>query len=460
MQNLACSLAGVRMLRERFNTTFRQALAFLEESDHWPLARLEAYRDEQIRSVIKHAYDTVPYYREIMEARKLRPEDIRGIDDLPKLPILEKRTIRERFHDLISKTWPKRRQLTGQTAGTTGTAVKFVLDKDTFPWQFAVWWRHYQRFGLKLGDPSISFAGRKVVPLSTLTPPFWRRNLPLHRTYVSVHHMTRQNMAPLAEYLQKRRVIFYNGYPSALYLLATYLLDHDIRLKHPPKCTITGAETVLPHQRRTIERAFETEVIDQYGASEHSCNISECEKHSYHLDMEFGAIELLPLEGMPSSLRRIVCTGFRNPAMPLIRCNIGDLATVSDRKCSCGRESPTVDWIDGRIESYVLTPDGRQLGRLDFIFKKSPNIEEAQFVQNSLDRLTVKVVKNDSYSKQDEDRLTHDLRDHLGTAIKLDIEYVPEIPREPNGKFRQIVSSVFWDRYAPAEPATRTAPRP
>ncbi len=233
--------------------------------------------------------------------------------------------------------------------------------------------------------------------------------------------------------------------------MATYLLDHDIRLKHPPRCTITGAETVLPHQRRIIEQALETEVVDQYGASEHSCNISECEKHVYHVDMEFGAIEFLPLEGMPSTLRRIVCTGFHNPVMPLIRCSMSDLATVSGRVCSCGRASPTVDGIDGRIDSYILTPDGRQLGRLGFVFKECTTIREAQYVQNVLDRVKVRVVKTERYAQADEDHLTRELRYHLGPAIGIDIEYLSEIPREPNGKFRQIVSTVFRDRYAPVD---------
>ncbi len=197
MQHIACTLSGLKMRRERLNATFRRALAFLEDSDRWPLVDLEAYRDEQIRRVVKHAYDSVPYYREVMDARKLRPDDIRGIDDLPKLPLLTKQTIRERSKDLLSRAWPRNRYVTVHTSGTTGTPVTFVEDKDTFPWQFAVWWRHWRRFGLQPHDPSISFGGRKVVPLSSLKPPFWRRNAFLHLTYVSVHHITQQNMTPL-----------------------------------------------------------------------------------------------------------------------------------------------------------------------------------------------------------------------------------------------------------------------
>ena len=459
VQNVCCSAAGIAMRRERYNRTFHQALEFLQESQWWPLERQQQYQDEQLRAAIKHAYETVPYYREVFDGLKLTPADIQGVCDLPKLPILGKQTIRRRFSDLLSRGHPAKRIRRGHTGGTTGTALQLAADRDTQPWQWAIWWRHRMRFGLKLSDPFIVFAGRSVVPLSTLKPPFWRRNLPMHQTYVSVHHMTGENMKPLVDYLQKRRVAYYSGYPSALYLLACHLLDGGIRLAHPPRVTVTGAETVLPHQRAAIERAMETELADQYGASEQCGNISECQKHAYHVDMEFGAVEFLPMPGMPSSARRIVCTGFRNPVMPLIRYDIGDVATMSvGEPCPCGRQAPTVGKIDGRIESYVVTPDGRQLGRLDFLFKDSRSIAEAQLMQDALDHLTVKVVRTQEYSQSDQDSLLRDLRKYLGEVIKIDLDYVPEIPREANGKFRQIVSKVFRDPYGGAFPPQGVRP--
>lgn len=450
LQNVACSLAGLQMRRARYNRTFRDALAFLDESQWWPLERQLDYRDRELRRVIRHAYDTVPYYREVFDERGLTPDDVRGIDDLPKLPILTKDLFRRRFDDLCSRDWPRRRRVTSHTGGTTGKALTLVDDLDTLPWQWAVWWRHRRRFGLEVSDPFIVLAGRPVVPLSALDPPFWRRNLPMHQTYVSIHHMTKQNMRALVDYLQTRQVAFYSGYPSALYLLATWLLDHGVALAHPPRVTVTGAETLLPHQRRVIARAFRTEVADQYGASEHVGNISECELHTYHVDMEFGAVEFLPMDGMPANVRRIVCTAFRNPALPLIRYDIGDIATLPERDepCACGRQAPTVEKIDGRIESYIVTPDGRQHGRLDFLFKESAHIEEAQLVQDAEDHLRVRVVRAPEYSSGDEEQLWKDLRAYLGDQIRIDLEYLDEIPRAANGKFRQIVSEVFRDRHA------------
>lgn len=448
MQNAFCTIYGVRMRRERYNRQFHRALAFLNESQWWSLEQQREYQNEKLREVIRHAYANVPYYREVMQAHKLAPDDIRTVADLTKLPILEKQTVRERCDDMVARGHPPNRIVVAHTGGTTGTAMNFRHDRDTAPWQWAVWWRHRQRFGLRLKDPFVVFAGRSVVPLANREPPIWRRNLTMHQTYVSVHHLEQRTLPALADYLQSRRVAYYSGYPSALYMVASYLLEKGIRLPNPPRVTVTGAETVLPHQRRVIEEGFSSEVADQYGASEGCGNISECEQHAYHVDMEFGIVEFIPIEGMPSNCARIVCTGFCNPAMPLIRYSIGDVATLSDEKCSCGRAAPTVARIDGRIESYVITPDGRQLGRLDFLFKKSGNIEEAQLVQETLDELILKIVRGPGYGRKDEANLLHDLRQYLGDVIKIKMEYVSEIPREANGKFRQIVSHVFRDRFA------------
>jgi phenylacetate-CoA ligase len=448
LQNVACSLAGLKMRRERYNRTFLNALEFLRKSQWWSLSEQRAYQDEKLKLIIEHAYKTVPYYRETFDAQKLTPNDIKCKEDLNKLPLLDKKTVRKRFADLQSKGWPKRLIRYGHTSGTTGSALKLAMGVETQPWQWAVWWRYRERFGLKLNDPFIVFAGRNVVPLKNLNLPIWRRNITMHQTYLSTHHLSKNNLTAVAKYLCKRRVKYYSGYPSGIYLLACFFLENKIHLSYPPRAVLTGSETLLPHQREIIGKAFDTEVSDQYGTSEQCGNISACEKHSYHVDMEFGIVEFLPMKNMPSNVRRIVCTGFHNLVMPMVRYDIGDIATVNDSICSCGRESTTVEKIDGRIESYILTPDGRQLGRLGFLFYDTHNIKEAQLVQKSLDSLVVRIVPSSKYCSTNENALVEVMKKYLGNRIAINLEYIDTIPREANGKFRHIISDVFRDKYA------------
>ena len=145
VQNLACTLAGINMRRTRHNRVFKETLAFLDKSQWWSLADQQAYQDEQLRKTIRHAYDNVPYYREVFDERKLTPDDIRRADDLPKLPILSKQTVRERAQDLWARNWPAKRCVTSVTGGTTGTALELRQDSATQPWQWATQWRHRRR---------------------------------------------------------------------------------------------------------------------------------------------------------------------------------------------------------------------------------------------------------------------------------------------------------------------------
>ena len=450
-QNAVCSVVGLKIRHERYSRTFRDTLDFLCKSQWWSLSDLQAYQDEQLSRVIHHAYRSVPYYRRVMNERGLKPLDIRTTADLVKLPILTKSMVRELGAELLSSEVPPRLRVHGHTGGTTGMSLQLYSDKQTQARQWAVWWRHRMRFGLETNDEFIAFAGRDVVPLNCMGPPIWRRNFPMHQTYVSIHHMTKSNMPVLIDYLQHRNVRFYSGYPSAVYLVAQYLLDKNICLVNAPAVTVLGAETLLPHQRRAMEKAFGGNITDQYGASEQCGNISECEKGQYHVDMEFGHIEFAPIEDTSPNVRRIICTGFWNKAMPLIRYDIGDLATLPTKEavCSCGRESTVVENIDGRIESYIITPDGRQAGRLDFIFKDSRFIEEAQFVQDEISSVRINVVRSKGFLPVHESELLVDLRKYLGGEIQLEIEYVSEIPRASNGKFRQIVSTVSDNQLRP-----------
>ena len=98
--------------------------------------------------------------------------------------------------------------------------------------------------------------------------------------------------------------------------------------------------------------------------------------------------------------------------------------------------------VDGRIEAYVMTPDGRRLGRLDWLFKDREAVDEAQFVQTKPDLLVARVVRGSSYTDADESSLRHDIIEFVGDSMRIEIEYVDAIPREANGKFRQVISLV------------------
>ena len=129
-------------------------------------------------------------------------------------------------------------------------------------------------------------------------------------------------------------------------------------------------------------------------------------------------------------------------ATPFIRYRIGDVGTRLKGPCDCGRPGDVFLDIDGRIEDYVSTPDGRLVGRLDHIFKEQYEIEEAQIVQHDIDSVSVLVVAGSRFSERHRKSLEREVHARLGARIRVDIEAVQTIEREPNGKFRAVKSTV------------------
>jgi phenylacetate-CoA ligase len=139
----------------------------------------------------------------------------------------------------------------------------------------------------------------------------------------------------------------------------------------------------------------------------------------------------------------ILATGLLNPDMPLIRYRLGDRVSrsVGRSACPCGRTLPVLRSIEGRNDDVLYTADGRQVGRLDPVFKADMPIREAQIIQESLDRVRVRLVPAAGYSRSTADSVVERLRERLG-PIRVDIEEVDEIPRASNGKFRTVLRNM------------------
>jgi phenylacetate-CoA ligase len=200
---------------------------------------------------------------------------------------------------------------------------------------------------------------------------------------------------------------------------------------------------LLAFQRDDIEMAFGAPIRDRYGASELAVSMSECEQGRLHVDMEFGIVEVEVEQESEDWVRGpLLVTGLSNPATPFVRYRIGDVGTRSKSPCPCGLQGDVFLDVDGRIEDFVVTPDGRRVGRLDHIFKNQLDIAEAQILQENLDSIELRVVPRNSFDARAKEGLLKEIRSRLGETIRIELRLVDEIPREANGKFRAVKSAV------------------
>lgn len=446
IQNITISAYGYKLKKERFCDQYVQLFNLLEKSQYYSLDQLNEYQNEKLRDIIAHAYESVPYYNKLFKNMNLVPEDIKTKKDLYKLPIMTKKDITSNFNDLISNKHRRQELKVGHTSGTTGSPLGILWDRNVEIAANAILWRHRRWAGFEFGDRYATLLGRVIVPLHKNKYPFHRKNLPWNQYLFSSFHLNEDNIKYYFDTFDKHNIRFLEAYPSTAFILAEYLKKHD--LFYNMKAIVTSSETLLPLQREVIEERFKCKVFDYYGMAERVMFSGECEAHSgHHIDMEFGITEILDdhNNGIPDgNSGRLVLTGLHNYGMPLIRYDIGDVSAFKIGKCSCGRKLVLLENIATKAEDIVVTKEGRLISSsiLTHPFKPLHNIEKSQILQEDYEHLVIKIVKKPGYTDDDTKQLCEGIQKRIGQQINISVEFVSDIPRGANGKYRWVISKV------------------
>lgn len=446
--------AGYRAARKRFGPRFERALATLRRLDRAGAEAVRSDQDRRLRDMVRWAARTVPHYRDQFRREGIDPESVRGVADLSSLPTVDKATVRRVGERLQSDAVPRRARSRGHTSGTTGTSLALWHTPDALAWEYAAAWRQREWFGLARGDYFAAFGGQMIVPFAQDRPPFWRDDPGRGRMLFSLYHMKPEYLDAYVSELKKPGYRFWQGYPSSIALVCQHLSGRGETLgEAAPHAVATSSETLLDSQRAVIEAVTGAPVADRYAHSELAVSVAQCPAGRYHVDTECCVVEIdAHAETDRTVTGEILATGLTNRAMPLIRYRTGDVATVAkiptDNPCPCGRSRPLLERVDGRIEDYVLTPDGRRVGRMDHVFKDAHAVAEAQIYQPSLDRIVVRLVAEPQFDAAARHKLHGDLTARLGSELSIEYELVDAIPRQSNGKFRAVISDLAAGRLA------------
>lgn len=395
-----------------------------EEAQWWPPERLRCYQSERLRAVLVHAAARVPYYRELFRQEGIRPEDIRGTEDLARMPVLAKETLRRRFPSLESEDSRRYKPQLTHTSGTTGGRIAFLLDRATNAMEFSYYRRYWGWAGYRLGDRFAEFSSAyfRAHPGRAARRRSWEAQPWIGRLLLNSLELSAESAPVLAARLARHRAAFLKGMSSILYYFALFLAEKGIRLSL--RAVFSTGETLTDHQRRVIENGFGCRVTDSYGHMERIVAASECPRGRLHVNSDYGLMEFEPLPGAGSRYSRVLATGLHNRSMPLVRYDTGDIAEFdpADSPCPCGRGFPVIRRIHGRQGDPVLTPDGRVVTTLFLVFGEVEGIEAGQIVQDRLDHLSVRVVPGADWSEVSRARLTERISGVVGGGVRLDFE--------------------------------------
>ena len=440
-RSIAASAYGAALRRQRYGPETDFLVAEALERERWSQQRWRQWQERRLAHVLERAATRAPYYRELWRQRRKRG-DRRSFERLENWPILGKEDVRRDPAAFVADDRRFRAMHAEHTSGTTGTPLTLYRTRQTIRARYALYEaRHLRWNGLDRHATWAMLGGRLVTPVSQNRPPFWVWNRALHQLYLSSYHLSPKFLPSYLQALRNYEVRYLVGYPSALHALARTAAEIGEHV--PMQAVIANAEPLFPHQRHMIERAFGPVVRETYGMVELVSGASECEHGRLHLWPEFGITEILRA-GVPvpaGETGDLICTSLLDDNMPLIRYRVGDRGSLAPagRRCPCGRTLPLLDNISGRCDDILYTPDGREIGRLDPVFKSSLHLREAQIIQEALGRFRVLVVPGRGYTSGENRLISQALRERVGQA-RITVETTGSIPRGSNGKFRAVIS--------------------
>ena len=219
--------------------------AWMNRTPKWPAAKMETWSLNRLREIATGAAENIPYYRELFARVGFKPEGLSNFDYWRRLPVLDKDTVRlagDRLHAANSR---KLGAVQCATSGSTGTAMTFLLDREVNAASFALFWRVWN-------ESPAWHIGRRQASLSGYAKGEWEYQRPTRILALSSFHLTRENARHFHGLISRYKPAFLRGYPSALYLFARFLEEENLQLRFP--VVFTGAESLLPFQRRLIEQ--------------------------------------------------------------------------------------------------------------------------------------------------------------------------------------------------------------
>ena len=402
---------------------------------------LAEFRDAELRRLLLHAYENVPYYRALFERHRLHPRHVRGTIDLDLIPISSKQDLRNLpLEKVIAAGHDPARLLTARTSGATGRpfVIRRTWLEDKRNHLFRL--RALASIGMRLGDR------RVAVGLLRPTDPNDLKRIarPLRRLGVSDIPRLNGLEEPevIAAQLRSRRPDVLTGMPGILCRVADYLISSGAEPVHPRLVVVSGEVLTRVMQRR-LEQAFQAPVYQAYASHEFPLLGSQCTRSGeLHCCDDSVILEVLR-DGRPAApgeQGEVVVTNLNAFAMPFIRYRLVDVATAGLEQCACGAPFSTIRQVQGRSMDAFILPDGRALHPYQvintFTGRNDSWMWQYQLVQERRDRIVLRVIPNGNAASDHIPRVERSVLSVLGSGVEFRVQLLDHIPLEHNGKFR------------------------
>ncbi len=424
--------------------------------------------DRILNFLVRSCYRNVAVYRRLLDERRVLPQQIRSVADLPQLPIVEREelfrdgSVRDRVHARAKFAHCVRTS----TSGSTGFPLSIYMSRGEALYRRLLLFSAWRRFGqlpfpLRVADVGSWVGSDSGVEIKR------RAGASVVRISIALP-MERQ-----IELLVRHRPHIISGYPTALEILADALRAHALHASPTalsPSFVATRGEIAYEATRRSIESAFGCRVADFYNCEEVGNIAWQCPRDpkAYHVNSDACIVEIVDSEGnpLPAGVEgQILVTNLYNCTMPFIRYALHDrgvLLPSSEGRCACGSQSPRMGILSGRDDDYLYLPSGQRISprlvatavtRAFDPLAQERGVDrffwKFQVVQDACDHLTIRIVPDADRTAAFEEILAPALQS-LHPELRCTVDLVDALPHEPSGKFKKVIQAMApTDRGAP-----------
>ena len=424
-------------------------LAELLESERWPRERLDALRLDRFRQIVATAYARTPYWREVMDAKGIAPDSIESLDDVRRFPFLVKDTIRQRRQDMVWRDEGPGVALV-RTSGSTNEALQFYTSSTREAQINAARMRGHEWVGIRRGDRELYYWGSPI-ELNAQGKIKRIRDWLINDGLTNGFEITPERVKGYFDQWKAWRPKCIFGYPSTFALTVTMARQQGLDLgelkRRGLRVICTTSEVLTDVDRELTADAFGVPVYDSYGLREAGLVGHECGHGTMHCMDEHVILETID----PQTLEptdgegELVVTNIMGPAMPVIRYRTGDIVTLSDEPCPCGRTLSSITISGGRIADFVLTDQGKWVVGYSFIYicRSVKGIVKFQVQQDRVGEIRILLVTDANFPADGIEQVTAAARARLGSTDEIVVELVDDIAPAASGKYRPVVSKVY-----------------
>jgi len=408
--------------------------------------RLAAHQAQLLVAQMDNVSRNIPFYREFFRRHRLTPRDFRGTEDLRRLPIVDKHTIRRDPALFFNETMSATACHSSHTSGSTGEPFRSYFDRRC--WVRKKYLSKVRaRFacGMRTREKVAIFAAEPPAALAVKNSKRRLSRVVLDTRYFSVFEEVPAVLGRLGAWRPENAY----GPPGHFFHLAQVAQRQGMTTPYLRRL-YTSSEFLGKPALQFIREVFHAEIYDVYGSTEFKEIAWECDRHrGYHINEDEVVCEIVQgsAPAPPDEVGDIVLTDLRNRAMPLIRYRIRDRGRLIGGACPCGRTFSRMEPVAGRASDYLELPRSGKLSPYlcTTSIESCAGLLQYQFVQRTATELLVRVILHESAGPGTLRAIERTLGDVTRGEMLITVEPVDNIAIEENGKFR-VVKNDYTDR--------------